>query len=144
MSSTIFFAAKALIYSSKKLLRNKVLLGKRTITGGYEPLGGRLDQHETPEEALHREILEEAGLSIHILSYIGSYRFQWYTDPSHCTVCMLFRCAALQCFPDRLESMMQEVNELEIIPEWVPMSFLPNLSIHPLQNEFKELLLKSL
>lgn len=140
----ISYAAKALIYSSKKLLRNKVLLGKRTITGGYEPLGGTLESNETPEEALHREIMEEAGLSIRILSYVGSYRFYWYTNPSNCTICMLFRCAAMQCFPDRLESMIQEVNELEIIPEWVPISSLPNLSIHPLQNEFKELLLKDL
>lgn len=128
----IYYAAKALIVHHKK---KGILLGKRTITGGYEPLGGTLQGTETFEEALHREIKEEAGIDILIHRYITSYKFQWYTNPDNWTVCALFGCQTEQTEV----SVQENAGELEIIPEWV--SCLRESFIHPTQHEFKKILI---
>ena len=36
-------------------------------------VGGKLEPNELPEAALSREILEETGCEMEILSYIGKY-----------------------------------------------------------------------
>lgn len=129
----IYYAAKAIIFNPYHL--NKVLLGKRSITGGYEPLGGTLQEKENFEEALHREIKEEAGMSVERLKYIGTYKFQWYTNPNNHTVCVLFECSTVY------EPVKQEnKNELEIIPEYIAINKLAEIPIHFLQKEFRKLL----
>ncbi len=45
----------------------KVLLVKHRKLGLWLPVGGHIEKEETPEEALKREALEEAGLEIELL-----------------------------------------------------------------------------
>lgn len=62
--------------------RKKVLLLKRSEredigVGTWENVGGAVELGESLEEALHREIMEEAGLSVNVgdlayVSYVGS------------------------------------------------------------------------
>ncbi len=47
---------------------NKTLLIKHRKLNQWLPVGGHMKKHETPEEALKREVLEEAGLEVEILS----------------------------------------------------------------------------
>lgn len=56
------FVASGFIVSS-----GKVLLVKHRKLGMWLPVGGHIEAHETPEEALRREILEEAGLEVEVL-----------------------------------------------------------------------------
>lgn len=135
ISIMIYYASKAIIFNPNK--PRKILLGKRSITGGYEPLGGTLQEKENFEEALHREIKEEAGIQIQALIYKGSYKFQWYTNPNHHTICVLF-----ECFTSDNSKKQKNINELEIIPEYVHLDKISEIPIHPLQNEFRKLLLK--
>lgn len=130
----IYYAAKAIIVHPE--IPDSLLLGKRIITGGYEPLGGTLQGTETFEEALHREIKEEAGIEIQILGYIGSYKFQWFTNRDNWTVCVLFSAMTIQ------KQVSAQINpeELEIIPEWVEIS--SEIFIHDTQDEFKKILLE--
>lgn len=129
----IYYASKAIIYDTN----DNIILGKRTITQCYEPLGGTLQGIETFEEALHREILEEAGITIEILDYISSYRFQWYTQPQNTTICALFL-----AFTKQTPKKQSNCSELEIIPQIVSIKAISSIPIHPLQNEFRSLILK--
>lgn len=129
----IYYASKAIIYDKN----NNILLGKRSITQSYEPLGGTLQGTENFEQALHREIMEEAGIEIEILGYIGSYKFQWYTNTQNHTICVLFSALTLQK-PNK----QSNPNEIEIIPQWINIDDIEKIPIHPLQKEFKKLLLE--
>lgn len=54
----------------------KLLLGKRAsepAKGMWDILGGFIDAGETAEEAVRREIKEEAGLDVAITRYLGSF-----------------------------------------------------------------------
>jgi 8-oxo-dGTP pyrophosphatase MutT (NUDIX family) len=42
--------------------------------------GGRVEPHESPLEALHREVLEETGRRIEIISFIGAYAVPFDDD----------------------------------------------------------------
>jgi mutator protein MutT len=55
--------------------RGRVLL-LRNDRGEWELPGGRLDDGETPEEALAREIQEETGLSATVTSLVDAWVFQ--------------------------------------------------------------------
>ena len=57
-----------LIYRNKK--KNDINQGK------YLGIGGHLEEGETKEEALVREIKEETGLTIHSYEYVGLVHFQ--------------------------------------------------------------------
>lgn len=129
----IYYASKAIIYDTNR----NIILGKRTITQSYEPLGGTLQYTENFEEALHREILEEAGIKIEILDYIGSYKFEWYTQPKNTTICVLYSAMSRQ-----KPTIQPNSVELEIIPHIIPIQSIKSLPIHPLQNEFRNLLIE--
>lgn len=44
-------------------------------TRGWEVPGGKLEQGETPNEAVSREAMEEAGLQFSTTKWIGEYQF---------------------------------------------------------------------
>lgn len=53
--------------------KNKWLMTRHTDRGIEFP-GGKVEEGETPEQAACREVYEETGGSINILSYIGQYK----------------------------------------------------------------------
>jgi mutator protein MutT len=55
--------------------RGRVLL-LRNERGEWELPGGRLDDGETPEEALTREVREEAGLMVSVASLVDAWVFE--------------------------------------------------------------------
>ena len=130
----VHYAAKGIIYNNDAY-PGHMLIGKRILTGKYEPFGGRLEAKETFEEALHREILEEVGINIQIVSCFGSYKFQWYTKLDHWTICVLYKCYTSDFFSESHKN----PGELEIKPEWVSFDR-SSLPVHPLQLEWIKLL----
>ncbi|MFH1307507.1 MAG: NUDIX domain-containing protein [archaeon] len=52
----------------------KYLLGLESkdspIKGKWRLLGGKLEKGETPEQALHRELMEEASIEIKVVKYL--------------------------------------------------------------------------
>jgi len=52
---------------------NKLLMGKRKDSGGYNCPGGHVEDGETYEAAALRELKEETGVEGHDLNYIGSF-----------------------------------------------------------------------
>lgn len=80
----VFMASDAAILLPYDPLRDAVLVIEQFRAGPYargdqapwplEPVAGRVDPGETPEEAAHREAAEEAGLVLHRLERVsGSY-----------------------------------------------------------------------
>ena len=64
---------------------DKVLFGVRSrepFAGGLNTPGGFLELHETIEQAAHREAMEEMGVEIEIVDYLGSYVAD-YNDGRH-------------------------------------------------------------
>lgn len=62
---------------------NKLLMGKRKNANGegsYGTCGGHLEYGETLEEAVKREVFEEAGLKIKSLKFICVSNFLHYSD----------------------------------------------------------------
>ena len=62
---------------------NKILITQRAKEDSF-PLkwefpGGKLEEGETPEECLKREIIEELNLDIDIQDYLGSYTYPYET-----------------------------------------------------------------
>ena len=52
----------------------RVLLGRRRYdpsAGRWDIPGGFVDEHEHPEEALHRELREETGLAVELGEFLG-------------------------------------------------------------------------
>ncbi|HBR01455.1 MAG TPA: 8-oxo-dGTP diphosphatase MutT [Ruminiclostridium sp.] len=62
---------------------NKILITQRAKEDSF-PLkwefpGGKLEEGETPEECLKREITEELNLDIDVQNYLGSYAYPYET-----------------------------------------------------------------
>jgi NADH pyrophosphatase NudC (nudix superfamily) len=115
--------------------RGRVLLGKRR----YEPGKGLLDLPggfvtfaERAEEAARREVLEETGLKVRIINYIGSYPD---TYGPHCihTLTLGFTAVRsggslraaddLECLdwfaPDGLTGMLAFPHQSELLKDWM-------------------------
>ncbi|MGH7254659.1 MAG: NUDIX domain-containing protein [Nitrospirales bacterium] len=58
--------------------KHEILLHRRRIEDKWAPVSGAIEYGETLETALHREILEETGLSVKIDRLVGLY-----SDPDH-------------------------------------------------------------
>lgn len=77
----------AIIRDGDKILATQ--RGYGDFAGGWEFPGGKLEEGETREEALHREILEELEVAIEVDSYLQTID---YTYPNlhvtlHCYMC---------------------------------------------------------
>ena len=53
--------------------KNEILFEKRSDCGLWGLIGGKVDVGESVLETLHREILEETGLEVEILYFLGVY-----------------------------------------------------------------------
>lgn len=69
MSNKVITIAAAIILNEQ----NQILLVRKKDTDFFMHVGGKLEPNELPEAALSREILEETGCEMEILSYIGKY-----------------------------------------------------------------------
>ena len=54
-------------------------------------VGGKLEPNELPEAALSREVLEETGCEMEILSYIGKYETVAANELNHSLVSYLYQ-----------------------------------------------------
>jgi len=80
----------ALIWKSDCVLLAQRPPGKR-LGGLWEFPGGKIEPDETPEEALHRELAEELGCRVEILSALPTTRhsYPWGAVNLHPFVCRL-------------------------------------------------------
>ena len=91
VSREVFVATDAALVLPYDPLRDRVLLVEQFRTGPYgrgdpfpwllEPVAGRVDGGETPEETARRECIEEAGLDLRALERISSH----YCTPGYST-----------------------------------------------------------
>jgi len=70
-----YIAASSII---KRLTDSKVLVGRRSISkkygpGEWETIGGSIEENETPEECLVREIKEELKVTIKTCTFFKDY-----------------------------------------------------------------------
>jgi ADP-ribose pyrophosphatase YjhB (NUDIX family) len=49
-----------------------------TGTAMHRPPGGGLEEGETPEQALHREVMEELGIALKSARFLGAIDHVWY------------------------------------------------------------------
>lgn len=92
----LYPAAKVVLIDPLQL--DKMLLIYREINGtaGYEAAGGRVEVNfqsksaETFEECAIREIKEEIGVDVKLISYLGSYTFFWDVKDNTCSNCVVF------------------------------------------------------
>ena len=64
------FGSQGLIYNAN---RKEVLLVKRVRDGYWVIPGGSIEEGETVEEAVIREVREETGYNVKVLSRVGDY-----------------------------------------------------------------------
>ncbi|MEB8388502.1 NUDIX domain-containing protein [Rhodobacteraceae bacterium KMM 6894] len=87
----VFIATDAALVLPYDPVRDRVLLVEQFRTGPYgrgdprpwmlEPVAGRVDPGETPEQTAHRECMEEAGITLKGLEKIAAY----YCTPGYST-----------------------------------------------------------
>gem|GEM_PF-899250 len=87
---TSFAAAKAFIFNAE----NKFLVIKQHIKDldYYDLPGGKIQDEETPEDCLHRELAEEIGVSqFSVDKFIGFWRFTRVKDGIQ-VFCLTYKC----------------------------------------------------
>lgn len=99
---------------------NQILLAKTKTTGKFFFLGGGLESHETCEDGLRREILEEAGIEVTVGELVHFKQRFFYYDPLETgwNVLMFF----YVCKPSTTKiplDIQQLPGEETIRPEWV-------------------------
>lgn len=52
---------------------DRFLLARHAHSGSWSLIGGAVEPGEEPADALHREVLEETGGSVHIRGILGAY-----------------------------------------------------------------------
>ncbi len=111
------------------IIRNEhtVLLVTNTTSGRYYLPGGGLEIGESLEEALHREVREEAGIAVIITRLITAVEDFFYYDPADTAY------HALQFYYQASACSMQlsttyQVDNGEDNPQWVPIA-----ALHPHQ-----------
>lgn len=63
----IMMGVSVLVFNEK----NELLMQKRSDTGDWGVIGGALELGESTEEAAHRELFEEAGLTANELKFVA-------------------------------------------------------------------------
>jgi 8-oxo-dGTP diphosphatase len=68
---------------------SRILLLKRRDFPLWVPPGGGVESHETPEQAVCREVLEETGLEVYVVRHIGTWLpINRLGAPSHLFECL--------------------------------------------------------
>lgn len=101
---------------------NKIFATQRgygDFKGGWEFPGGKIEENETPEEALKREILEELNVHINVDKYI--YTVEYDYPKFHLSM----RCYICSLLDENIELIEHSaakwlaINELETV-DWLP------------------------
>lgn len=72
----------------------RVLILKRATDGGWELPGGRIDEGESVEVGVCREITEETGLDVTVDEPV--YSLTWRNDDGHGRFAVYYRCEATE------------------------------------------------
>ena len=121
MSNKVITIAAAIILNEQ----NQILLVRKKDTDFFMHVGGKLEPNELPEAALSREVLEETGCEIEILSYIGKYETVAANELNHSLVSYLYQV--------KLNSQPQVQAELAEM-QWVDLNH-PDLPLAPLTRD---------
>ena len=121
MSNKVITIAAAIILNEQ----NQILLVRKKDTDFFMHVGGKLEPKELPEAALSREVLEETGCEIEILSYIGKYETVAANELNHSLVSYLYQV--------KLKSQPQVQAELAEM-QWVDLNH-PALPLAPLTRD---------
>lgn len=121
MSNKVITIAAAIILNEQ----NQILLVRKKDTDFFMHVGGKLEPNELPEAALSREVLEEAGCEMEILSYIGKYETVAANELNHSLVSYLYQV--------KLKSQPQVQAELAEM-QWVDLNH-PDLPLAPLTRD---------
>ncbi|WP_312331632.1 NUDIX hydrolase [Acinetobacter variabilis] len=121
MSNKVITIAAAIILNEQ----NQILLVRKKDTDFFMHVGGKLEPNELPEAALSREVLEETGCEIEILSYIGKYETVAANELNHSLVSYLYQV--------KLKSQPQVQAELAEM-QWVDLNH-PALPLAPLTRD---------
>ena len=91
-----YFNSSAAVVAVIENEKNEILVATRVADpakGTFDLPGGFIDMHETAEEAVYREVLEETGLKINSVYYLFSIPNLYVnSDFEVHTVDMFFRC----------------------------------------------------
>jgi len=122
---------------------HKILLLVNRSSGKYAFPGGGVEIHETAQEALKREVYEEAGIEIEILSFLHFKEHFFYYNPLDEAFhsFMLF----YLCRPKTLNLKKDELvedNESQK-PRWVSLSILKREDIQSPLREVYDLIIKN-
>jgi len=121
MTNKVITIAAAIILNEQ----NQILLVRKKDTDFFMHVGGKLEPNELPEAALSREILEETGCEMEILSYIGKYETVAANELNHSLVSYLYQV--------KLKSQPQVQAELAEM-QWVDLNH-PDLPLAPLTQD---------
>ncbi|WP_180105321.1 NUDIX domain-containing protein [Acinetobacter sp. YH12108] len=121
MSNKVIRIAAAIILNEQ----NQILLVRKKDTDFFMHVGGKLEPNELPEAALSREVLEETGCEMEILSYIGKYETVAANELNHSLVSYLYQV--------KLKSQPQVQAELAEM-QWVDLNH-PDLPLAPLTRD---------
>ena len=121
MSNKVITIAAAIILNEQ----NQILLVRKKDTHFFMHVGGKLEPNELPEAALSREVLEETGCEMEILSYIGKYETVAANELNHSLVSYLYQV--------KLKSQPQVQAELAEM-QWVDLNH-PDLPLAPLTQD---------
>lgn len=68
-----------IVYNNEKIFLCRRNVNKH-LAGFWEFPGGKIENNESPEEALHRELSEELGMTVSVLGYLGSNQHQYSSN----------------------------------------------------------------